>query len=80
MPKINTFKSTQTLQYEMIMAHDIRFDANDTQPIYIGLNQKTDATDSTEDWIVYKFTYSGSAVTRIQKAQGSWTDRTTLFN
>lgn len=79
MPKVTSFKSTQTLQYEMVMAHDIRFDADDSAPVYIGLNQMTDADENAISWIIYKFTYSGANVTRIQKAHGSWTDRATLF-
>ena len=57
---------------------DIQFDASDAAPIYIGLNVTKGAADSTT-WKVYKFTYSGTDVTRIQLAYGSWTNRATLF-
>jgi len=58
---------------------DIQFDASDAAPIYIGLNVTKGASDGATDWKVYKFTYSGSDVTRIQLAYGTWTDRATLF-
>ena len=59
---------------------DIRFDPDDSQPTYVGLNV-TNGADVTTDisWKVYKFTYSGSNTTRIQVAYGSWTARATLF-
>jgi len=60
-------------------AQDIRFDADDSAPDYIGLNKTNGAATSAETWIVYKFTYSGSNVTRIQKAYGSWDGRAALF-
>ena len=61
---------------------DIRFDANDAAPDYIGLHPSSGAaTDGTDpkNWKVYKFTYSGSDVTRIQLAYGAWNDRVALF-
>jgi len=68
------------LQYDSLKASDIRFDADDSAPNYIGLHQDTDANTSTnKDWVIYKFTYSGSNVTRIQKTKGAWDDRATLF-
>lgn len=59
---------------------DVRFDADDSVPVYIGLNT-TNGADITTDtnWKIYKFTYSGSAVTRIQLAYGAWAVRATLF-
>lgn len=72
-------KSLNTLEWESTMAHDIRFDANDSAPIYIGLNPSTNASDDSVAWVIYKFTYSGSNVTRIQKATGTWTGRASLF-
>jgi len=58
---------------------DIQFDASDAAPTYIGLNVTKGASNASTDWKVYKFTYSGSDVTRIQLAYGSWTSRATYF-
>lgn len=61
---------------------DIRYDADDSQPDYIGLHPENGAaTDGTDgvDWKIYKFTYSGANATRIQIAYGAWDDRATLF-
>lgn len=58
---------------------DIRFDASDAAPNYIGLNDTNGASTSATTWKVYKFTYSGSDVTRIQVAYGSWDGRASLF-
>lgn len=58
---------------------DIQFDASDAAPNYIGLNKLKGASDAATDWKIYKFTYSGSDVTRIQLAYGSWTGRASLF-
>jgi len=59
---------------------DIRYDANDAAPDYIGLNRTNGASTSADStWKIYKFTYSGSDVTRIQLAYGAWDDRVALF-
>jgi hypothetical protein len=58
---------------------DIRFDADDSQPTYIGLHLTNGASVDLTDWKLYKFTYSGSNATRIQLAYGTWTDRATYF-
>ena len=60
-------------------ARDIRFDANDALPDYIGLNSTNGARTTQGDWTVYKFTYSGSDATRIQVAIGAWDSRAALF-
>ena len=60
-------------------AADIRFDADDSAPIYIGLNTTNGAATSSTDWKLYKFTYSGSNVTRIQLAYSSWDNRASAF-
>ena len=57
---------------------DIRFDPDDSQPTYIGLNAEGLAT-SDGSWVIYKFTYSGSNATRIQSTVGVWDDRASLF-
>ena len=57
---------------------DIRFDPDDNQPTYIGLNAEgLDTSDGS--WVIYKFTYSGSNATRIQSIVGVWDDRVSLF-
>ena len=59
---------------------DVRFDPNDSAPVYIGLNVKNGADTTLDtDWKVLKFTYDGSNVTRIQTAYGSWDERVALF-
>ena len=58
---------------------DIRFDPDDSQPIYIGLHITNGAATTDTGWTVYKFSYSGSNVTRIQLAYGSWDNRVGLF-
>jgi hypothetical protein len=58
---------------------DIRYDASDAAPNYIGLNLTNGAAEGSDSWKIYKFTYSGSDVTRIQLAYGSWTNRITYF-
>jgi hypothetical protein len=72
-------KGLNDLQYESLMAQDIRFDPNDSAPLYIGLNPSTNASDGSVAWIIYKFTYDGANVTRIQKSSGTWTGRAELF-
>ena len=73
-------KGINDLQYESLMAHDIRFDPNDSAPNYVGLNPQYNADGSEVNWVVYKFTYDGTDVTRIQKIRGSWDDRVSLFS
>lgn len=58
---------------------DIRFDADDSAPTYIGMNVTNNASTSATDWKVLKFTYSGSNTTRIQVSYGSWDGRASLF-
>lgn len=58
---------------------DIRFDASDALPDYIGLNDTNGAATAATTWKVYKLTYVGSDVTRIQLAYGSWNGRAGLF-
>jgi len=58
---------------------DIRFDADDTAPDYVGMNRTNGASADATDWKIYKFTYVASAVTRVQLAYGSWTGRVALF-
>ena len=58
---------------------DIRFDVDDSAPTYIGLNVLNGASTTALGWKIYKFTYSGSNVTRIQLAYGAWDSRVGLF-
>lgn len=58
---------------------DIRYDADDSAPDYIGLHKTNGESQDSTDWKVYKFTYSGVNVTRVQLAYGSWTGRVALF-
>lgn len=59
--------------------NEIVYDADDSQPTYIGLHKSLNAPDADSGWLIYKFTYSGSNVTRIQRVTGAWVNRTTLF-
>ena len=59
---------------------DVRYDANDDAPIYVGMNRTNGASTTTDStWKIYKFTYSGADVTRIQLAYGTWGARVSLF-
>lgn len=60
-------------------ANYVLFDANDSAPIYIGLNNNADATTAQLDWIIYKLVYSGANVTSIRRKIGSWDNRATYF-
>lgn len=69
------------LELESAGAVQILFDADDSAPTYIGLNRSETASQTTsQDWVIYKFTYSGSNVTQIQKRRGAWADRASLFS
>ena len=57
----------------------IQFDPDNSAPDYIGCNVNSSASDDNVDWKIYKFTYSGTNVTKIQLAYGSWTNRASLF-
>lgn len=57
----------------------IRFDASDVLPDYVGLHDTATAVEADTNWKVYKFTYNvSSEVTRIQFLYGSWTGRAAL--
>lgn len=58
---------------------DVRFDPSDDLPDYIGLHDTNGASTAIASWKIYKLTYSGSSVTRIQLAYGKWDNRTTIF-
>ena len=58
---------------------DVRFDASDAAPDYIGLNLVNGAATTATDWKILKFTYTGTDVERIQIAYGTWDGRAALF-
>jgi len=58
---------------------DVRFDPTADAPVYIGLHVTNGESESSTDWKVLKFSYSGTAITRIQTAYGSWAGRAALF-
>ena len=57
---------------------DVRFDADDSAPTYIGLHVTNGAATTDPNWKILKFTYSGANTTRIQTAYGTWDGRTAL--
>jgi len=63
-----------------ITANYVLFDADDSAPDYIGVNDDADALTSATDWTVYKFVYSGDNVTSIRKKTGTWDGRVALFS
>lgn len=68
--------------YSKETAKDVRFDPDETAPIYIGTHMESgDASTSSVIWFISKFTRDGSGkATRIQRRQGSWDDRATGWN
>jgi hypothetical protein len=58
---------------------DIRYDASEENPDYVGLHLVNGAETSDANWKIYKFTYSGANVTRTQLAYGTWDGRAALF-
>lgn len=56
-----------------------QFDPDDSAPNYIGKNTNSAALDGDSTWVIYKFTYSGSNVTKIVKKTGTWSGRVALF-
>ena len=57
----------------------ILFDADDSAPTYIGINQDRTALTTESSWLILKFTYSGSNVTKIEVNEGAWSNRASLF-
>ena len=48
-------------------------------PVYVGRHYRSGRPDGDENWAVWKFTYSGVDVTRLEgPIVGTWTDRATL--
>lgn len=75
-PNINDYKPKLT---DSAFYADIRYDADDAAPDYVGLHPTNGAATSDSGWKIYKFTYVGGAVTRIQLAYGTWDGRVALF-
>jgi len=73
----------KTIQDEMkesvLEAQIVKYDADDTAPVYIGVNNVADASDDADDWRLYKFYYVGVGVVKIIKKTGSWTLRSSYF-
>jgi hypothetical protein len=59
---------------------DKRFDyAGGSNIIYMGVNSVSNADAGASTWFIYKLTYSGSDVTRVQgPLEGSWSNRASL--
>lgn len=72
-------KSLNDLQYNDLALEQVLFDADDSQPDYIGLNIKADAGTDDPNWKIFKFTYSGANITAIKVKIGKWDDRAVLF-
>jgi hypothetical protein len=47
-------------------------------PIYKGYHRLTNASDDDPNWWIFKYTYDGTDIVKIQESEGSWTNRTTL--
>ncbi len=75
-PKVNEVRPQIA---DIAFYSDVRFDPSADAPVYIGLHVTNDEPEGSDDWKVLKFTYSGTAITRIQTAYGSWTGRVALF-
>lgn len=62
--------------YSKEEANDVRFDPDETAPLYIGTHQTQDAPTTSTAWYISKFTRDGNGkATRIQRRKGSWDDR-----
>ena len=72
------FDTIPSLRTSQIQWAEVRYDPDDSTPNYIGMSATELATSDT-GWVIFKFTYSGSNATRIQKKRGSWDNRTSLF-
>ena len=60
--------------------HDQRFDyAGGSNLIYRGVHEMHDMSTANEDWEIWKYTYSGSDIIRIEgPLRGSWDGRAAL--
>ena len=46
--------------------------------VYMGQHYTHDAATTDENWRVYKYTYGADGITRIEKLEGAWDDRSLL--
>ena len=54
------------------------FDGSDNL-IYLGVNRESKASEAEGTWLISKFTWTGTNLTRIQgPLSGAWNNRTTL--
>lgn len=67
------------LNYESKMGDDIKLEYSGDNLIYLGKNSTKGASTALTNWIIKKFTYSGTQIIQIQKARGAWDNRATLF-
>lgn len=62
--------------YSKEEANDVRFDPDETAPLYIGTHQTQNAPTTSTAWYISKFTRDGNdKATRIQRRKGSWDNR-----
>jgi hypothetical protein len=47
--------------------------------IYAGYHVDAKPSDDDPNWLIYKYTYTSTDLTKIQKIQGTWTGRASLF-
>lgn len=57
---------------------DVRIEYSSGDPIYIGRHFLNDADTSATNWAIWKYTYDGLDVTRIELLEGSWDNRASL--
>lgn len=62
---------------KVLSRSQILFDPSSAQPTYIG-RASEGLSQSSDGWLIYKFTYSGSDITQIQTAIGKWSNRVAL--
>ena len=57
---------------------DQRLEYSTGDLIYKGAHEKHNAGTDDSDWFIWKFTWSGSDIIRIELRKGPWDDRATL--
>lgn len=58
---------------------DKRFEWSGDDLIYMGTNRTSKASTSEKNWYIWKLTWSGADLIRLQgPLEGSWDDRATL--
>lgn len=75
-----TSPSIADRNYEKLSDDVTLFDPTDGSAlIYLGKNGDPNASEDDLNWIIKKFYYSGTVVSKIVKKKGSWTNRASLF-